>query len=134
MPVPRMPTVFVRHGARTRELNMLPDSIFKCGLCGAAMGKCNCWEKCSCGWTARRGQPCNNPNTTKCSTKVKYKRATVEEPKRWCPICNMLDTDDAPCKCDYPTQEQLIELLRTIYADESTPERIKRMIEELFRR
>ena len=57
----------------------------------------------------------------------------VEEPKQWCPICNMPDTDKAPCRCDYPTQEQLIELLRTIYADDTTTEKIKTLIEELFR-
>ena len=39
----------------------------------------------------------------------------------------------APGRCDYPTQEKLVDLLRTIYAEEPTPERIKRMIEELFR-
>ena len=45
----------------------------------------------------------------------------------------MPDNESAWCRCDRPTQEQLIELLRTIYADESTPERIKTLIEELFR-
>jgi len=45
----------------------------------------------------------------------------------------MPDNDDAWCRCDQPTQEQLIELIRTIYADESTPERIKTLIEEAFR-
>jgi len=58
----------------------------------------------------------------------------VEEPKQWCPICNQPDDADAPCRCDYPTQAQLIELLRTIYAEESTTEKIKRLIEEIFRR
>ena len=57
----------------------------------------------------------------------------VDEPKQWCSICNQPDTDDAPCRRDYPTQEQLIDLLRKIYAEEPTPERIKRMIEDAFR-
>ena len=45
----------------------------------------------------------------------------------------MPDNESTWCRCDYPTQEQLIELLRTIYADESTPEKIKTLIEEVFR-
>ncbi len=44
----------------------------RCVKCGAAYGKCDCWEKCSCGYFAEKGQPCNNPKTTKCSTKLKY--------------------------------------------------------------
>ena len=59
--------------------------------------------------------------------------AKVEEPQNWCPICHQPDDDTVWCRCDQPTQAQLIELLRTIYADESTPERIKQLIEELFR-
>ena len=58
---------------------------------------------------------------------------TMNKYKDFCPICNMPDNDDAWCRCDQPTQEQLIELIRTIYADESTPERIKTLIEEAFR-
>ena len=57
----------------------------------------------------------------------------VEEPKQWCPICNQPDDADALCRCDYPTQEQLIELLRKIYRDAETTEIIKQMIEDAFR-
>ena len=57
----------------------------------------------------------------------------VEEPQNWCPICHQPGTAKAPCRCDQPTQAQLIELLRTIYADESTPEKIKTLIEDTFR-
>ena len=39
----------------------------------------------------------------------------------------------APCRCDYPTQAELVELLREIYTDAETTERIKRMIEDAFR-
>jgi len=60
-------------------------------------------------------------------------RLAVEEPQHWCPICNMPDTDKAPCRCDYPTHEQLIELLRTIYTEDTTTEKIKQLIEEVFR-
>ena len=45
----------------------------------------------------------------------------------------MLDNNDAPCRCDYPTQAELVELLREIYTDADTTERIKRMIEDAFR-
>lgn len=65
---------------------------------------------------------------------VRGEGITVKEPQNWCPICNMPDTDKAPCRCDYPTQEQLIELLRTIYAEDTTTEKIRRLIEEIFRR
>lgn len=53
----------------------------RCVLCDTlSSAGCTCWEKCSCGWSAQRGFQCNNPATTKCSTKLKYKRqATVEE-------------------------------------------------------
>jgi len=57
----------------------------------------------------------------------------VEEPQNWCPICNMPDNDETPCRCDYPTVEELVELLRKIYTDAETTERIKRMIEDAFR-
>ena len=57
----------------------------------------------------------------------------VEEPKQWCSICNTPDTDDIWCRCDQPTQEQLIELLRTIYTEDTTTEKIKQLIEEVFR-
>jgi hypothetical protein len=56
------------------EVNM------KCTICGTeeSVG-CDCWEKCSCGWSNRKGRPCNNPNTTKCSSKLKYKPSD----KKW---------------------------------------------------
>ena len=58
----------------------------------------------------------------------------VKESQNWCPICHQPDTDKAPCRCDQPTQKQLIELLRTIYRDDTTTERVKALIEEMFRR
>ena len=61
------------------------------------------------------------------------KRIAVEDRNEFCPICNMPDNDDIWCRCDQPTQEQLIELLRTIYADDTTTEKIKRLIEDVFR-
>ena len=53
--------------------------------------------------------------------------------KNFCPICNMPDDDKNLCRCDYVSPGKMIELLRTIYADESTPERIKTLIEDAFR-
>lgn len=29
-------------------------------------------ERCSCGWYTDRGQPCGNPESTRCTTKIKY--------------------------------------------------------------
>jgi hypothetical protein len=40
------------------------------------MFNCACYVQCSCGWIADRGKPCNNPETTRCSTKLKYAPAT----------------------------------------------------------
>ena len=48
-----------------------PMTCTKCGHVGA-VASCDCWEKCSCGWWAERGEPCRNPDTARCSTKVKY--------------------------------------------------------------
>lgn len=64
---------------------------------------------------------------------VRGEGIAVEDRNKFCPICNMPDDDTAWCRCDQPTREQSIDLLRTIYADESTPEKIKTLIEELFR-
>lgn len=44
-----------------------------CAKCGSKTG-CSCWERCSCGWYAEKGKACTNPNTTRCSTKLKYER------------------------------------------------------------
>jgi hypothetical protein len=51
----------------------------RCVKCGAAYGACDCWERCSCGWTAEKGKSCGNPETTHCSTKLKYGR----ERRKW---------------------------------------------------
>lgn len=48
------------------------DDVMCCLNCGAKMGQCDCWERCSCGWFAEKGKPCRNPETTKCSTKLKF--------------------------------------------------------------
>lgn len=63
-------------------IERLIDAGMKCLLCGAAMGRCDCWEKCSCGYSARKGEPCRNPETRRCSTKVKYGKYNRSS-KRW---------------------------------------------------
>ena len=62
-------------------IEILIDSCgMKCCKCGADAGKCDCWTECSCGWSAEKGQPCNNPATTRCSTKLKF-GLVIECPK-----------------------------------------------------
>lgn len=39
---------------------MINDNV-RCTVCGAAMGGCQCWTKCRCGWSYRRGGKCANP-------------------------------------------------------------------------
>lgn len=35
---------------------------FKCTKCGAKMGACDCWQKCTkCGWSYEKGKKCRNP-------------------------------------------------------------------------
>lgn len=53
-------------------LGQMIQSVVRCTLCGAGYGACDCWTQCSCGWTAEKGKPCNNPNTSRCSTKVAH--------------------------------------------------------------
>lgn len=55
------------------SLSHLIDAAVQCGKCGAqGLGSCDCWERCSCGWWPEKGQPCGNPETRACSSKVKY--------------------------------------------------------------
>lgn len=51
----------------------------KCGTKG--MWNCDCHVLCSCGWIADKGKPCANPETVRCSTKLKYAPATFS-PRR----------------------------------------------------
>ena len=64
---------------------------------------------------------------------VRSEGIAVEEPQNWCPICNIPDTNKAPCRCDYPTVDELVELLRKIYTDAETSKKVKALIEEAFR-
>lgn len=54
-------------------LNRLVESSVSCAKCGTkGIGACDCWERCSCGWMAEKGKPCDNPEASRCSTKVKH--------------------------------------------------------------
>ena len=53
--------------------------VFHCTICDAEMGKCDCWERCTCGWMNPKGEACRNPATRSCSSRVlygKYNRKT----------------------------------------------------------
>ena len=45
----------------THPLDALVDSVMRCTVCGAKMGECDCWTRCGCGWSYRKGTSCNNP-------------------------------------------------------------------------
>lgn len=43
----------------------ISDLILKnmqCAKCGAGYGKCDCWQKCTCGWSHAKDEKCNNPD------------------------------------------------------------------------
>lgn len=36
-------------------------TMLECTVCAAQAGACDCWTKCGCGWSFRKGGACNNP-------------------------------------------------------------------------
>ena len=58
--------------ARTPIERLIDATPMRCTLCKAPAGTCQCWEDCSCGWSVPRYTACRNPDTTDCSTKLKY--------------------------------------------------------------
>ena len=63
------------------------DAVMSCLKCGAlGVDTCACWEKCSCGWRNSPGEFCRNPETQRCSSKMKYgvynRRTKQREPRR----------------------------------------------------
>lgn len=47
-----------------RSENALPiwDRVrFRCTVCNAPMGTCDCWTACACGWFYGKGSECRNP-------------------------------------------------------------------------
>lgn len=39
---------------------LLDRAVFKCTVCKAPMGTCDCWTKCECGHSYRKGGKCGN--------------------------------------------------------------------------
>lgn len=63
----------MKEGIRPSVINQMIDDAMVCAKCGTkGFLKCDCFEQCSCGWITDAGKPCDNPETTRCSTKVKY--------------------------------------------------------------
>lgn len=61
--------------ASRTPIDALLDTVeWRCSICRAKAGTCDCWEKCSCGYLAQKGQPCSNPETARCSSKIQYGR------------------------------------------------------------
>lgn len=45
-----------------KPINKLLNNVdFKCLKCGEPIGKCDCWQKCACGWSYEKGKKCRNP-------------------------------------------------------------------------
>lgn len=40
--------------------DMIMNAV-NCTKCGAKYGACNCWTKCSCGWSYAQEETCGNP-------------------------------------------------------------------------
>jgi len=60
----------------TSPIDQLIATItFRCTLCNAKMGGCDCWIKCDCGWHYEKGTECNNP---KCAAKELHGAAEDE--------------------------------------------------------
>lgn len=60
-------------------INSMIDAAMRCLKCGTqGMWNCDCHVQCSCGWIADKGQPCNNPETRYCSTKLRHAAPRVE--------------------------------------------------------
>lgn len=55
------------------SIDLTLDQVkWTCTVCGSTSG-CDCWEQCSCGWSALRSEKwCRNPNTIRCSIKLKH--------------------------------------------------------------
>lgn len=34
---------------------------WRCAICKAKAGMCDCWQDCPCGWAFQKGHHCNNP-------------------------------------------------------------------------
>lgn len=45
------------------SLDQMIKNAVRCTVCGAGYGKCDCWSRCECGWSYRKGEACRNPKT-----------------------------------------------------------------------
>ena len=66
---------------RTPIETLFDTVVWRCTTCGAVQGQCDCTETCSCGWRTPRGTACQNPATTRCSTKLHY--GTPAQQQAW---------------------------------------------------
>lgn len=72
MTKPLQPYNYAECGTRM-SINKAIDAHVRCLKCGTpGVGKCDCWEFCTCGYIIEKGKICHNPNTRGCSLKVKY--------------------------------------------------------------
>lgn len=47
-------------GEREGPLGRMIAATVRCVICGARLGGCDCWTKCDCGWSFRKGGSCRN--------------------------------------------------------------------------
>lgn len=40
---------------------MLDSVEFRCTACNEKAGTCDCWVRCSCGWSYEKNDTCRNP-------------------------------------------------------------------------
>lgn len=99
--------------------SLLDKVDWKCAICGQSKRiGCDCQEKCSCGWTVRKGRQCGNSTTIRCSTKIKYgkwnrktRRYEPLEPGRIVKKIALIDG---------PVNDQTVELIDINEFDEAT--------------
>lgn len=73
MGVPRGAQARGEGKAKVTPIDSMVNASVSCTKCGKkGFMTCDCWEQCSCGRIADKGKPCNNPETGRCSTKVRY--------------------------------------------------------------
>ena len=87
----------------TTPIDSMIDASVWCATCGTkGMFNCDCHVQCSCGWIASKGKPCRNPETTRCSTKLKYRpkpelrkgeRVVLNREVNWIP-CDALRSEE----------------------------------------
>lgn len=46
---------------RDTPIGQMIMATARCVVCDARYGECDCWTKCDCGWSFRKGGACRNP-------------------------------------------------------------------------